>query len=105
MKAKASLLCSVLAILGGCSSVQVEPGPPMNQIWEEGAGNGRATVDDLRRGINIDETSVASAPVRPMVNAPVVLPIYERGRLISENIRTDGRWIYEIVEPGGFVDQ
>lgn len=99
---KVIVACSVVA--SGCTSVDVVPGPSMDAIWAGSANGGVSSVDAIRQGIEVDPMQVGAEPVYPMVRAATVLPVWEVGETVGEYIKTDGRWIYEIVDPGGFVE-
>jgi hypothetical protein len=101
-----TLICSSLIaiVFTGCSSVPVEKGPSMESIWGKGLDSDKTSIELLREGLTVDPMLAGAEAGYPMVSAPTVLPIWERGSKVGDYIKTDGRWIYEIVTPGGFIN-
>lgn len=103
---RTKIICSSVLglLLTGCASTPMEQGPSMDSVWSRGLDSDKTTVELLQSGLTANPMLAGAEAGYPIVIAPTVLPIWEPGDKISEFIKTDGRWIYEIVDPGGFID-
>ena len=104
---KQFLTIASLVVIGGCSSVELEKGPDISEIYY-GGGNGgfgseESRIDKLRESLIPNPRFQISDPMMPIVSAPLSFPVYMRGARTA-TYQEEGRWVHEIVKPGGYIN-
>lgn len=101
---KILILCTLLLTLGGCSSVELEKGPGVEEIYYGGSTSSESgRIESLRSSLIPNPRFTISDPMMPIVKAPLSLPVYVRGKR-TDRYQEEGRWVHEIVEPGGYIN-
>ena len=104
---KGMLIAVLLVLLTACSSVELEKGPSVEQVYfnDTSSGSRMSTerIDKLRAGLIPNPRFDISDPTMPVVRPPLAIPIYVRGKR-TRYYQESGRWVHEIVDPGGFIN-
>jgi len=100
------LLSSIAVIsinIAGCSSIELEDGPGVDEIYYKNGKVNDKRVEILRAGLTLNPRFQISDPVMQIVKPPLSFPIYVRG-IRSQYYQEEGRWVHEIVDPGGYIN-
>jgi len=101
------LLSVTIIFLGGCSSVELEKGPGVEEIYYNGSnglfGSEESRIDKLRSSLIPNPRFQISDPMMPVVSAPLSFPVYMRG-IRTSTYQEEGRWVHEIVKPGSYIN-
>ncbi len=89
--------------LGACSSIELEEGPGVDEIYYSNNKGNDKRIEIMRAGLTINPRFQISDPVMQIVSPPLSFPIYVRG-IRSQYYQEEGRWVHEIVDPGGYIN-
>lgn len=93
-------------LLAGCSSVELAPGPSVEDIYYQsasGSSEAQHRVNLLREQLIPNPRFDISDPMMPIIKPGLSFPVYVRGKR-TRYYQEEGRFVHEIVDPGGYIN-
>lgn len=99
------LIISLAFLFTGCSSVELEEGPGVEEIYfsEAGTNANSNRIKLLRDSLIPNPRFSISDPLMPVIRPPFSFPVYVRGKR-ERYYQEQGRWTHEIIDMGGYIN-